>query len=258
MRAFSSTTASGAISRRARSPRRARCARRRRSARRSRRSPSRAARPLPRRRRPTAASPRPRRPTPTVQPSPSTVYGPTTASGATRQSRPDEDRRAHAEARNRLAARAVEPGRQPERHRAVEDVAVGVEIRLGLAEVDPVVVGRVRVELPSPAAISSGNVSRSIETGRPAGITVEDLALEQIGAGVDFVRSGLLRAAASRRTPDAAGRVVDDAAERLTDRRRGSGAACRCRPSRGGTSSIARRSRIVSTSPLRTKNGPVM
>ena len=92
-------------------------------------------------------------------------------------------------------------------------MAVRVEVRLGLAQVDPVVVRRVGVE----RAVTGGNQLREgfalDRDGAPGRDAVEDLPLEEVGAGVDLVGRLFARRRFLDEALDAAGRVVDDAAE---------------------------------------------
>ncbi len=127
---------------------------------------------------------------------------------------PDEHRWPHRRGRDRFAPGPVDLGGQPERHGAVEDVAVGAQVRLGLAEVDPVVVGGEGVQRTVARADQLGE-GLALDRHRPAGRDPgEDLALEQIGAGVDLVRGGLVARRLLDERLDAAVRVVDDGPER--------------------------------------------
>ncbi len=102
---------------------------------------------------------------------------------------------------------------QSERHRAVEDVPVRVEVRLGLAEIDPVIVGGERVERATGGDQLRERLAfdRNRATGRNR---VEHLGLEQVRAGVHLVRRRLFALGLLDERRDPTARIVDDAAER--------------------------------------------
>ena len=107
----------------------------------------------------------------------------------------------------------------------------------------------------APAASSPGNVSRSTETGRPAGIASSTVAPEHVAAGVDLVGRrvlGLLQerlhAAVDRRSARSRTRAGRSTRVRCSVT---SASPTRC------VSSSARRSTPDSTSPLKTSTSSV-
>ena len=133
--------------------------------------------------------------------------------------------------------------------RAVEDVAGRLQVALGRPDVEPVALAREAVQA---GADQLGNTSRSNDTVSPAARSVEHLALEHVGAGVDVVGVDLVRALGFSRNSSTRRRRRSAPARRRTGPRPRSGRSSPPRRAARGSAAGAVRSKSARMSPFRT------